>query len=147
MSESKLFVGNLSFEINDQDLKTVFGIVGPVKSAKVVINRKTGQSKGYGFVEFESQDLVEVAVKKFEGATLNERALTVTVAAPKAEEAEGAVKAAKAPVAEEPKKKFVPSANPKVKISPPKDPALTAAVIAQADAAPTHASEADSTQA
>jgi RNA recognition motif-containing protein len=76
----KLFVGNLPFEVNDADLKTVLSVVGTVVEARVILNKKTGRSKGYGFVEMETEELALEAVKKFEGATLNERALTVQVA-------------------------------------------------------------------
>ncbi len=81
----KLFVGNLPFEVNDADLAAVLGVAGKVVSAKIVINKKTGRSKGYGFVEMETEALAQEAVAKFEGATLNERAITVQVATPKLE--------------------------------------------------------------
>ena len=81
----KLFVGNLPFDVNDADLMTVFGVAGKVLSAHVILNKKTGGSKGYGFVEMETEELAQETVKKFEGATLNERAITVQVAAPKPE--------------------------------------------------------------
>lgn len=81
----KLFVGNLPFEVNDADLSTVIAVAGTVASAKVVINKKTGRSKGYGFVEMETEEAAQEAVKKFEGATLNERPLTVQLATPKQE--------------------------------------------------------------
>ena len=89
----KLFVGNLPFDVNDADLVTVLGVVGEVVSARVVINRKSGRSKGYAFVEMATEELAQEAIKKFEGATLNERALTVQLATPKQEadaKAEGA---------------------------------------------------------
>ena len=76
----KLFVGNLPFDVNDADLATVLSVAGKVVEAKVIINNKTGRSKGYGFVELESEELALEAVKKFEGATLNERPLTVQLA-------------------------------------------------------------------
>jgi RNA recognition motif-containing protein len=81
----KLFVGNLPFEVNDADLSTVLSVAGKVVEAKVILNKKTGRSKGYGFVEMETEELALEAVKKFEGATLNERPLTVQVATPKQE--------------------------------------------------------------
>ncbi|MBU6153957.1 MAG: RNA-binding protein [Bdellovibrionales bacterium] len=81
----KLFVGNLPFEVNDADLSTVLSVAGKVIEAKVIINKKTGRSKGYGFVEMETEELALEAVKKFEGATLNERAITVQLATPKQE--------------------------------------------------------------
>ncbi len=81
----KLFVGNLPFEVNDADLATVLAVAGKVIEARVVLNKKTGRSKGYGFVEMETIEMAEEAVKKFEGATLNERAITVQIATPKLE--------------------------------------------------------------
>ena len=81
----KLFVGNLPFEVNDADLATVLAVAGKVTEARVILNKKTGRSKGYGFVEMETVEMAEAAVKKFEGATLNERALTVQIATPKQE--------------------------------------------------------------
>lgn len=81
----KLFVGNLPFEVNDADLATVLAVAGKVVEAKVIINNKTGRSKGYGFVEMETEEMALEAVKKFEGATLNERPLTVQLATPKQE--------------------------------------------------------------
>ena len=81
----KLFVGNLPFEVNDADLATVLAVAGKVVEAKIIINKKTGRSKGYGFVEMETEELAAAAVKQFEGATLNERAITVQLATPKQE--------------------------------------------------------------
>ena len=98
----KLFVGNLPFDVNDADLATVLGVAGKVESAKIVINKKTGRSKGYGFVEMATEELAKEAVAKFEGATLNERAITVQIASPKMEEkanAEEKAEEAAAPVA------------------------------------------------
>jgi cold-inducible RNA-binding protein len=93
----KLFVGNLPFEVNDADLSTVLSVAGKVVEAKVIINKKTGRSKGYGFVEMETEELALEAVKKFEGATLNERPLTVQVATPKQEAQAKTDEAAPAP--------------------------------------------------
>ena len=81
----KLFVGNLPFEVNDADLLTVLAVAGDVVEAKVIVNTKTGRSKGYGFVEMATEEMAQEAVRKFEGATLNERALTVQLATPKQE--------------------------------------------------------------
>jgi RNA recognition motif-containing protein len=81
----KLFVGNLPFDVNDADLSTVLAVAGKVVDAKVIVNKKTGRSKGYGFVEMETEAMAQEAVQKFEGATLNERALTVQLATPKQE--------------------------------------------------------------
>jgi RNA recognition motif-containing protein len=89
----KLFVGNLPFDVNDADLATVLGVAGKVESAKIVVNKKTGRSKGYGFVEMATEEMAKEAVAKFEGATLNERAITVQIASPKMEEAAAAADA------------------------------------------------------
>ena len=89
----KLFVGNLPFEVNDADLKTVLSVVGTVVEARVILNKKTGRSKGYGFVEMETEELALEPVKKFEGATLNERALTVQLATAPTTPAEAAAEA------------------------------------------------------
>jgi len=98
----KLFVGNLPFEVNDADLATVLAVAGKVASAKVIINKKTGRSKGYGFVEMETEELAAAAVKQFEGATLNERPLTVQLATPKQEAQAKTDEAAPAPSTETP---------------------------------------------
>jgi RNA recognition motif-containing protein len=79
----KLFVGNLPFDVNDADLATVLAVAGTVVEAKIIINKKTGRSKGYGFVEMETEAMAQDAISKFEGATLNERSLTVQLATPK----------------------------------------------------------------
>jgi len=84
----KLFVGNLPFDVNDADLATVLAVAGTVESAKVIVNKKTGRSKGYGFVEMATEEMAKDACAKFEGATLNERAITVQLATPKMEAAE-----------------------------------------------------------
>ena len=81
----KLFVGNLPFEVNDADLATVLAVAGKVTRANVIINQKSGRSKGYGFVEMETEEMAIEAVKRFEGATLNERPITVQLATPKQE--------------------------------------------------------------
>ncbi|NDF15550.1 RNA-binding protein [bacterium] len=81
----KLFVGNLPFEVNDADLATVLAVAGRVTRANVIINKKSGRSKGYGFVEMETEEMAREAVKKFDGATLNERPITVQIATPKQE--------------------------------------------------------------
>ena len=84
----KLFVGNLPFDVNDADLATILAVAGTVENAKIIVNKKTGRSKGYGFVEMATEAMAADAVTKFEGATLNERAITVQLATPKMEAAE-----------------------------------------------------------
>ncbi len=84
----KLFVGNLPFDVNDADLATILAVAGTVENAKIIVNKKSGRSKGYGFVEMATEAMAADAVTKFEGATLNERAITVQLATPKMEAAE-----------------------------------------------------------
>lgn len=79
---NKLFVGNLSFSISDQNLGDTFSECGTVTSAKVIVDRDTGRSKGFGFVEMSSDMEAEAAIQRFNGADDNGRALTVNIAKP-----------------------------------------------------------------
>jgi len=78
----KLFVGNLPFEANDQDLVEIFKQVGEVASAKVIMDRFTNRSKGFGFVEMATDELAQQAIQQFHGADFNGRAMTVNEARP-----------------------------------------------------------------
>ncbi len=78
----KLFVGNLPFEANDQDLVEIFKQVGEVASAKVIIDRFTNRSKGFGFVEMATDELAQQAIQQFHGADFNGRSMTVNEARP-----------------------------------------------------------------
>ena len=78
----KLFVGGLPFSTTDDELSQVFGAHGTVASAKVIIDRDTGRSKGFGFVEFESDDEGKAAEKALNGSDLGGRSITVNEARP-----------------------------------------------------------------
>jgi cold-inducible RNA-binding protein len=78
----KLFVGNLPFEANDQDLVEIFKQVGEVTSAKVIMDRFNNRSKGFGFVEMATDELAQQAIQQFHGADFNGRAMTVNEARP-----------------------------------------------------------------
>ncbi len=78
----KLFVGNLSFGANDQTLMDAFSQCGTVESAKVIIDRDSGRSKGFGFVEMSSDAEAQAAIAKFNGAELDGRNLSVNEARP-----------------------------------------------------------------
>jgi cold-inducible RNA-binding protein len=78
----KLFVGNLSFSVNDQTLLDTFSQCGTVESAKVITDRDSGRSKGFGFVEFSSDSEAQAAISKFNGAEHEGRAMTVNEAKP-----------------------------------------------------------------
>jgi len=79
---SKLFVGSLSFNVDDKQLKELFASVGEVISASVISDRYSGQSKGFGFVEMSDDDAKE-AIKQLNGKELDGRAIVVNVARPK----------------------------------------------------------------
>jgi len=76
----KLYIGNLSYEITDDELHQVFSQCGQVLSAKVVKDRDSGQSKGFGFVEMPNDDEATHAVDRMNGFDLKGRALVVDMA-------------------------------------------------------------------
>lgn len=78
----KLYVGNLSYTTNDTALADLFGTVGEVLSAKVVTDRFTGQSRGFGFVEMAEHSAALEAINKLNGHTLDGRAIKVAEARP-----------------------------------------------------------------
>ena len=80
----KLYVGNLPFSINDKSLADKFAAVGKVDSAKVITDRETGRSKGFGFVEMSTDDEAQAAISKFDGTDFEGRAMTVNEAKPMA---------------------------------------------------------------
>lgn len=83
--QSKVFVGNLSYAVTQEDLTELFDPFGKVVSATVVMDRFTGQSKGFGFVEMGSGEEAEKAVQALNGKDLKGRNLTVAEAKPQRE--------------------------------------------------------------
>lgn len=81
----KLFVGGLPFSTTDEELAQAFGEHGTVASAVVIKDRDTGRSKGFGFVEFESDEEGKAAEKALNGADLGGRSITVNEARPREE--------------------------------------------------------------
>lgn len=79
----KLFVGGLPFSTTDEELETLFKEFGTVASAKVITDRDTGRSKGFGFVEFESADEGKAAEAALNGKDFGGRNITVNEARPK----------------------------------------------------------------
>lgn len=79
---NKLFIGSLSYNVTDSMLQDHFAAVGNVQSAKVIIDRYTNQSKGFGFVEMGSVEEAEKAMKELDGTTLDGRAIVVKEAKP-----------------------------------------------------------------
>ena len=79
----KLYVGNLSYATTEDELRTLFAEVGPVTSVALITDRQTGQSKGFGFVEMETDQAAQEAIERLNNSTVNERALTVNAARPR----------------------------------------------------------------
>jgi RNA recognition motif-containing protein len=80
----KLYVGNLSFSVTDQTLSDAFSAFGTVESAKIITDRDTGRSKGFGFVEMGSEDEANKAINSMNGKDFEGRAVTVNEAKPMA---------------------------------------------------------------
>jgi RNA recognition motif-containing protein len=79
----KLYVGNLSYNVGDNDLAQMFSQYGTVESAQVIVDRDTGRSKGFGFVEMGSDQEAQAAISGLNGAEADGRTLTVNEARPK----------------------------------------------------------------
>ena len=79
---NKLYVGNLSYSVRDEQLQDAFSPFGQVNSAKVLMDRDSGRSKGFGFVEMGSDAEAQAAIDGLNGRDLDGRALTVNVARP-----------------------------------------------------------------
>ena len=83
--EKKLFVGNLSFELTDFELEDLFKEYGEITSAKVIVDRRTGRSRGFGFVEMSTEDSAAQAVEALNGVELKGRPINVSFARKQAE--------------------------------------------------------------
>lgn len=81
----KLYVGNLVYGVTDSDLEQMFAAHGTVQSAQVIMDRDTGRSKGFGFVEMSSDAEAQKAIQEMNGKDVEGRALTVNEARPKTE--------------------------------------------------------------
>jgi RNA recognition motif-containing protein len=79
----KLYVGNLAYGITDSDLEQLFAAYGTVQSAQVIMDRDTGRSKGFGFVEMGSEQEAQAAISGLHGTEAEGRSLTVNEARPK----------------------------------------------------------------
>jgi RNA recognition motif-containing protein len=79
----KLFVGGLSFDETDETLRALFSAHGTVNSAQIIMDRDTGRSKGFGFVEMSSDTDSNEAIQQVNGRTVNGRSLMVNEARPK----------------------------------------------------------------
>src|SRR5271156_296673 len=81
----KLYVGNLGYGVTDSDLAKMFEAHGTVESAQVIMDRDTGRSKGFGFVEMKSDQEAQAAIAALNGQDAGGRTLTVNEARPKTE--------------------------------------------------------------
>ena len=83
MNNNKLFVGNLSFKLNEEDVKGLFAEHGNVVSVSMPIDSATGKKRGFAFVEMGSQEEAEAAIKALNGHTVETRQITVSISRPK----------------------------------------------------------------
>lgn len=79
---NKLFVGRLSYSTTDSQLEEHFAQVGKVLSAKVIVDRNSGQGKGFGFVEMSTEEEAKLAIDKLNNSMLGERSIVVSEARP-----------------------------------------------------------------
>lgn len=87
--ESKLYVGNLPFSARDEGLQELFSQAGTVVSANVIVDRESGRSKGFGFVEMSNPEEAEKAIQMFNGYSMDGRDLRVNVARPREDRPRG----------------------------------------------------------
>jgi RNA recognition motif-containing protein len=83
--ENKLYVGNLSYATTEDELNTLFSNAGTVTSVAVIKDRETGRSKGFAFVEMSSQAEAEKVINQYNGYTMGDRDLRISIARPKEE--------------------------------------------------------------
>lgn len=86
---TKLFVGNLSFNTTENDLQDAFAAHGTVTETNLMMDRTTGQPRGFGFITMSTPEEAQKAIDSLNGSTLDGRALTVNVARPREERAPG----------------------------------------------------------
>jgi len=86
---NKLYVGGLPYSVTDTQLEEIFAAHGTVESARVITDRMTGRSRGFGFVEMSSPEEAEEAIQKLNGTDLEGRSLTVNEAKPKQPRSDG----------------------------------------------------------
>lgn len=78
-----IYVGNLDYRVDEKELNDVFSEYGTVSSAKVIIDKFNGRSKGFGFVEMENEDEANEAIQKLDGSSIENRKIMVNEAKPK----------------------------------------------------------------
>ncbi|MEA2106008.1 MAG: RNA-binding protein [Bacteroidota bacterium] len=80
-----IYVGNLDYKVNENDLEGIFADYGTVSSAKVIVDKYNGRSKGFGFVTMENDEEAKKAMEELNGATFENREIVVNEAKPKRE--------------------------------------------------------------
>ncbi len=80
-----IYVGNLSYGVNDDNLREVFEAYGEVSSAKVITDKYSGRSKGFGFVEMDNDSEAQAAIEQLDGAEIDGRSVKVNEARPREE--------------------------------------------------------------
>lgn len=83
MAQQNLFIGSLAYSTTDDTLKAFFETIGEVESARVITDRDTGRSKGFGFVQYVADENNQKAVDQLDGKELDGRAINVSLARPK----------------------------------------------------------------
>jgi RNA recognition motif-containing protein len=83
--ETKLYVGNLSYQMTEDELHSLFTQVGTVNEVALIKDRDTGSSKGFAFVTMGSQEEADKAIEQFNGRSMGDRELTVNIARPREE--------------------------------------------------------------
>ncbi len=83
--QSKLYVGNLSYNVSEEQLREIFGQAGEIKEITLILDRDTRRPKGFGFVEMMNQEDAEKAIRMFNDQELDGRRLTVNMAKPREE--------------------------------------------------------------
>jgi len=86
---TRLYVGNLNYQTTDQELQDLFSEIGNVANVQVMIDRQTGQSRGFGFVEMATEDEAQQAIAAINGRTLGGRSLKVNESRPREERSGG----------------------------------------------------------
>jgi len=85
----KIYVGNLSYEVSEEDLRQEFGAFGEVTSVSIITDKYSGRPKGFGFVEMTSKSEAEAAITGLNGKTLKERTVVVNEARPRTDNRSG----------------------------------------------------------
>lgn len=85
MDNKKLFVGGISWNLTEEELKEAFSKVGEVEEAKIITDRVSGRSKGFGFITMKNPEDADKAVEEMNGVELDGRAITVNEARPQKE--------------------------------------------------------------